>query len=144
MFYSERCGEVQYSLVFSKARPDGGAEVGGCLGVEAGRGPLCDYISQVPSPPVWNNIINGTTLSAPGGLRFQTPQTFSQRLHWSQASFPVISTLLQSMSVSSGVLVMSVAFLNQGLNTIFCLQTHFKPVWSSTDTFSKIRLIFSQ
>ena len=32
--------------------PDGGAEVGGCLGVEAGRGPLCDYISQVPSPPV--------------------------------------------------------------------------------------------
>ena len=45
-------GEVQYSLVFSKAGPDGGAEVGGCLGVEAGRGPLCDYISQVPSPPV--------------------------------------------------------------------------------------------
>ena len=45
-------GEVQYSLVFSKAGPDGGAEVGGCLGVEAGRGPLCDYITQVPSPPV--------------------------------------------------------------------------------------------
>ena len=49
-------GEVQYSLVFSKAGPDGGAEVGGCLGVEAGRWrgstALCDYISQVPSPHV--------------------------------------------------------------------------------------------
>ena len=30
---------------------------------EAGRGPLCDYISQVPSPPVCNNVTRRAQIS---------------------------------------------------------------------------------
>ena len=116
-----RGSAVQFGIFQGWARRwSGGRWVSGC-----GGWPLCDYISQVPSPPVWNNVINGTTLSAtdttpaPGGLRFQTPQTFSQRLQLNQDSFPSIflviyaNTATVHTSVRSGVMVKSVAFLNQ-------------------------------
>ena len=122
-------------------RWSGGRWVSGC-----GGWPLCDYISQVPSPPVWNNVINGTTLSAPD----TTPGTRRAQISDAANIFAkvTIKSRLLSFHISCHICkhcystyVCQVRCDGQvsGVpQSIFCFQARFKPVWCSTDNFRKV------